>query len=88
MSFFLYLAEGNNIYQSEWRLSLPKIIVITFTIVIGLILLSTTVTCVYLRKRRYSKPQGKLFFVLTNEKKNPNIKGDTSSAVACNSNPS
>ncbi|KAL9297624.1 hypothetical protein ACSQ67_023520 [Phaseolus vulgaris] len=58
--------EGSNIYQSERQLSLPKIIVITFTTVIGLILLSTTVTCVYLRKRSQSKSQDSRGYVQKN----------------------
>ncbi|KAG4385469.1 hypothetical protein GLYMA_12G103700v4 [Glycine max] len=58
--------EGNHSYQPERQLSLPKIIVITLTTVIGLILLSTTSTCVYLRKRRQAKPQDSRGYVQKN----------------------
>ncbi|KAK7257498.1 hypothetical protein RIF29_31518 [Crotalaria pallida] len=47
--------EGNHSYQTAKHISLLEIIAVTFSTMIVLIVLSSAVTCVYLRKRRQAK---------------------------------
>ncbi|XP_057746645.1 G-type lectin S-receptor-like serine/threonine-protein kinase At4g03230 [Arachis stenosperma] len=50
----LNCTNGNQSYQADRNLSLTQIMEITFTIVIAIILLSSTVIYIYLKKRRHA----------------------------------
>ncbi|XP_061357907.1 G-type lectin S-receptor-like serine/threonine-protein kinase At4g03230 isoform X3 [Gastrolobium bilobum] len=52
--------EGNNSYKTERHMSLHNILVVTFTTVVVLILLSSTAICIHLQQKRQAKTQGNL----------------------------